>query len=289
MSVSCNLCDRNSVRALFVKKGFVLGQCKYCNLVYVQNPPLPEELKRLYSFKAGYQVRFRDDDKECQKYIAEAQQHYEFINRYKRRSRILDIGCSAGFFLKVARDHDWDTHGLEISEDSAALAGERYGLNVTIGNLQESTFPPNYFDVITLWDVLEHLDDPKKTLSIANRIIKDSGILVISTPNIDGLFPRLSYRVANLINYWPHPEPPRHLFQFSKKTLGQLLKLTGFTLLEVKSERIPIQYTFGTLQELIRSPKRLFYALIFAPIALAGPMLRAGDSMIVAATKAPAG
>ena len=244
-----------------------------------------EELKRLYSFKAGYHVRFRDDDKECQKYIAEAQRHYEFINRYKKHGRILDIGCSAGFFLKVARDHNWDAHGLDIAEDTAALAAERYGFNVTVGSLEESTFPPNYFDVVTLWDVLEHLDDPKKTLSIVNRIIKDTGILVISTPNIDGLFPKLSYKLARLLDYWPHPEPPRHLFQFSKKTLSHLVELTAFKVIEIQDERIPIGYTFGSLKALLRSPMRLCYSLIFIPVAFAGPILHAGDNVIAVIQK----
>jgi 2-polyprenyl-3-methyl-5-hydroxy-6-metoxy-1,4-benzoquinol methylase len=274
---------------LFVKNGFVLVQCEHCALAYVRNPPVTEELHRLYDFKAGYHLCFRDDDKACEEHIAVARQHYGFVRKYITRGRLLDIGCSAGFFLKVARDHKWETYGLEISQGTAALAEERYGLQVTVGSLQEETFDPGYFDVVTMWDVLEHVDDPKKTLTLVNRILKDDGIVAISTPNIDGLFPKLSYKVANFINYWPHPEPPRHLFQFSRKTLGQVLKLTGFKLLAVHDERIPIGYTFGGLMELLRSPKRLVYALMFVPIALAGPILRAGDGLIVIAKKVRVG
>jgi 2-polyprenyl-3-methyl-5-hydroxy-6-metoxy-1,4-benzoquinol methylase len=221
--------------------------------------------------------------------MAVARQHYGFIRKYIMRGRLLDIGCSAGFFLNVARDHNWETHGLEISQDTAAIAKERYHLKVTVGTPEESTFPSHYFDVVTMWDVLEHVEDPKKTLRFVNRILKDDGIVAISTPNIDGLFPKLSYKVANFINYWPHPEPPRHLFQFSRKTLGQVLKLTGFKLLAVHDERIPIGYTFGSVKDLLRSPKRLVYALMFAPIALAGPILRAGDGLIVIAKKVRVG
>jgi len=286
VSLSCNLCDRNSARVLFVKKGFIVGRCGHCGLVYVQNPPEREALHRLYTFKADYHVCFRDDDKACAEHTTVARGHYRLIKKHKTPGRILDIGCSAGFFLNVARDHHWETYGLEMSPDTATIAEVRYGLKVTVGTLQESTFPSNYFDVVTMWDVLEHVEDPKKTLTLINGILKDDGIVAISTPNIDGLFPKLSYKLANLINYWPHPEPPHHLFQFSNRTLGRLLSRTGFTLLEVHHERIPISYTFGTFKELLRSPMRLAYFLIFVPAVVAGPMLRAGDGLIVLAKKA---
>ena len=288
MGVSCNLCGQDSASVLFVKKGFILGRCAYCELVYVQNPPEAEELRILYSFQAGYHECFRDDEAVCEKQIALAVEHYDLMKTFKAGGRLLDIGCSAGFFLKVARDLGWETYGLELSSDTATLARERYGLEVAVGELQESTFQSNYFDVVTLWDVIEHLADPKKTLSIVQRILKDDGILVISTPNIDGVFPRLSYKIAHLINYWPHPEPPRHLFQFSKKTLGHLLQITGFELLEARDDRIPIDYSFGNVKEVLRSLKKLSYSLVFIPIALAGPLIKAGDNLIVAATKAGA-
>jgi 2-polyprenyl-3-methyl-5-hydroxy-6-metoxy-1,4-benzoquinol methylase len=239
----------------------------------------------LYTFASGYHKRFRDNDAACATQIAIARQQHDFVKKFKTRGRLLDIGCSAGFFLKVARDFGWETCGLEISEDTAAIATQRYGLQVIVGSLQESTFPPGYFDVVTLWDVLEHLQDPKKTLSIINQILTTDGIVVISTPNIDGLFPRLSYKVAKVINFWRHPEPPRHLFQFSKKTLGRLLERTGFAMSQVRDERIPIGYTFGSPKELIRDPKRLAYSLIFAPAALAGPLLHSGDTLIAVASK----
>jgi 2-polyprenyl-3-methyl-5-hydroxy-6-metoxy-1,4-benzoquinol methylase len=285
VGLSCNLCGQNSARVLFVKKGFILGRCAHCGLVYVQNPPEREGLHRLYSFQADYHACFRDDDKACAEHTTIAGRHYRLIAKHKTPGRLLDIGCSAGFFLNVARDHQWETYGLEISPDTAAIAEGRHGQKVTVGTLQESTFPPNYFDVVTLWDVLEHVEDPKTILTLINGMLKDDGIVAISTPNIDGLFPKLSYKIAKLINYWPHPEPPHHLFQFSKKTLGRLLSRTGFTLLAVHHERIPMSYTFGTLKELLRSPMRLAYSLIFVPTVVAGPMLRAGDGLIVLAKK----
>jgi 2-polyprenyl-3-methyl-5-hydroxy-6-metoxy-1,4-benzoquinol methylase len=288
LSLSCNICERNLAKVLFVKNGYVLVRCASCELVYVQNPPVSEQLRRLYSFEVGYHESFRDDDKTCREQLEIGRRYYSVVRKFKHEGRILDIGCSAGFFLKVARDLNWETYGLEISEDTAGIARNRYGLEVAVGELQESTFSSNYFDVVTLWDLLEHVADPKKTLSIVNRILKDDGIVAISTPNVDGLFPKSSYKVANLLNYWPHPEPPRHLFQFSKKTLKRLLELTGFALVKIQDERIPIGYTFGPWKELLRSPMRICYSALFIPAAFVAPMLQAGDSMIAVAKKAPA-
>ena len=73
-----------------------------------------------------------------------------------------------------------------------------------------------FFDVVTLWDTIEHIEDPLKAMLIVNRILKEGGIVAVYTPNIDGLFSKLSYKIGNLIKYWPHPEPPAHLFQFPK-------------------------------------------------------------------------
>ena len=162
MTVVCNLCGRDSASILFVKRGFVLGRCGHCDLVYVRNPPAKIDLYSLYSFKAGYHQAFQNDGPLCEEQMALSRQHYAFIEKFKIKGRILDIGCSAGFFLKVARDLGWETYGLEISEDTAAIARERYGLKVTVGELQEATFESKYFDVVTLWDVVEHVQDPEQ-------------------------------------------------------------------------------------------------------------------------------
>lgn len=282
----CNLCDQQLSRVLFVKNGFNIVQCLSCGLVYVGNPPSKAELEKLYSFDSNYHVNLQGDGSECKEHVNLARQHYELVTKYKTQGRILDIGCSAGFFLKVANENKWETYGLEISKDTAELARKRYGLEVSVGSLYEHSFMPNFFDVVTMWDVIEHVRNPIKTMSVINRILKNDGIIALSTPNIDGLFPKLSYKISNVINYWPHPEPPFHLFQFSKKTIHKLLELTGFNLLKIHDERIPIGYTFGSFGSLFRSSKRLLYSAFFIPMVLLGPIVHSGDSMTVIAKKA---
>jgi hypothetical protein len=136
-------------------------------------------------------------------------------------------------------------------------------------------------DVVTLWDVVEHLPDPISVLTVAQHVLKDDGILLIETPNIDGLFPRLSYRVATMLDYWPHPEPPYHLFQFSKKTARLLLEHIGLRTVDIVDRHCPLFYSFGSLSSLLHSPKRLAYAIAFAPFAALGQ----GDVVFLAAVK----
>lgn len=282
----CNLCNHEFSRPVFIKNGYILLRCSSCGLVYVGNPPSKLELEKLYSFDSGYHLGLQDDSGDFKRDLDLAIKYYELITKYKTHGRILDIGCAAGFFLKVAKENGWDTYGVEISNDTAEIARKRYGLKVLTGSLKATSFIPNFFDVVTMWDVIEHVENPIRTISIISRILKDDGILAISTPNIDGLFPKISYRVSNLINRWRHPEPPHHLYQFSKKTMNRLLEQAGFNLLEVQDRCIPITYSFGSFETLISSPKRFLYSAFFIPTALLGPIVHMGDCMIVIAKKA---
>jgi 2-polyprenyl-3-methyl-5-hydroxy-6-metoxy-1,4-benzoquinol methylase len=281
---SCALCGRSETTHLCTRKGFNLARCNSCELVFVTNPPRAEELTRFYSFAHGYHAHYAAEAG-CAPAEAAAQRHLSDLRRYKSGGRLLDVGCAAGIFLKKARADGWEVSGIEFSEDSAAVARRRFSLEVTAGTLRKGIFPPASFDAVTLWDVVEHLPDPIAGLSAAGEILKEDGVLLIETPNIDGLYPRLSYAIASDGRYWRHPEPPAHLFQFSKRSLRRALDSAGLRAIHIADRRIPLSYSFGAPGALMRSPKGLLYALAFAPFAAMGPLLRQGDSMVVAAVR----
>jgi len=289
----CNLCDQESQRVIFVKNGFELVKCPLCGLVYVGNPPSRAELESMYSFDAGYFANYQDKSADDTLALTKATEKYGRIKEHKTRGRILDIGCGPGFFLKVAKEHGWATYGVDISRDTSELARTRYGLQVFTGTLDQANLVPSSFDAVTMWDTIEHVENPVQTMLAVNELLKHDGIVAISTPNIDGLFPRLSYHISSLTNQWRHPEPPHHLFQFSKKTVHKLLKLAGFHTLEMYDKRVPIQYSFGikcslySLKRLIKSPKKFLYSALFVPIALLGPLVHSGDWITVVAKKDP--
>ena len=92
------------------------------------------------------------------------------------------------------------------------------------------------------------------------------------------------YRIANLVHYWPHPTPPAHTFQFSKTTLRDLLYLTGFDTIASRDRRIRLGYSLN-LEGRALSARRLLYAILFLPLAWLGPMVGAGDEVLIVAKK----
>ncbi|MFT4057698.1 MAG: class I SAM-dependent methyltransferase [Novosphingobium sp.] len=283
----CNMCGSASAKPLFRAKGYDLVRCVQCDLAYVSNPPDEEALRKLYSAgESDYHSELHDPDSTASRRMAAiAARHLKFTRRFATSGRLVDVGCSSGEFLLVARDAGFDCSGIEFSHESAEEAHRRTGLTIERGTLQDTELTPGSCDVLTLFDVIEHVPDPSADLRAAFDLLAPGGWLVLSTPNIDGLFPRLSYPLANRLDYWPHPEPPHHLFQFSEATLARMVEAAGFTVAGTRHCNIDLAYTFGAPSTLARMPKRLAYAALFAPAAKLGPLVGMGDWLYLAARK----
>ncbi len=287
----CNLCGGVQHRHLFRKFGYDLVRCSDCDLVFVANPPGQEEVAAFYSAAADYHEELLDPaDTAFARMRKVAQRHLRVLGRTIPSAdgrSLLDIGCSSGLFLDQARAAGYAVKGVELSPNTAAFARDHFHLDVHRGNWRDAGYPDGSFDVITLFDVVEHLLDPLGELAALRRLLKPGGLLLQSTPNIDGLFPRLSYRLAKRLDYWPHPEPPHHLYQFSTRTLTELTAQAGYDPLRIDQTRIGLDYSFGTPASWRVSPKLLAYAALFAPSAVAGPWFGMGDWFYLAARKAP--
>lgn len=283
--ISCLNCGSTDRRDLFLKEGYQLVRCQACELVYVSNPPTQEELARFYSFASDYHAELATSQKLREQFLERARTYLRFLMRYAQRGRLLDVGCSAGFFMKVARDAGWNVTGLEYSPDSAALGRHLYELEIHTGTLTNHSLAEKSFHVATLWDVIEHLSDPLPAMESVFRLLTPGGYVAISTPNVDGLYPKASYLPAKILNYWTHVEPPAHLCQFSIRTLASLLSRAGFDIVGRTTRRIPLNYSFGELRYLIRNPRRLAYAALFTPFALVGPQVGRGDEVVMIARK----
>lgn len=284
--IPCPLCKGTAREVIFSKKGFDLVRCGSCNLAYLGKPPTTTDLQKLYSFEAGYQNDFANTSSTQVKFHTKvARLSLAALQKYRTNGRLLDIGCSAGFFLKEAAAVGWEANGLEYSPDTAAVAARIPGLHIKTGTLDDANYEAKFFDVVTLWDVIEHVPDPVQMMQGVHRILQDDGLVAISTPNIDGLFPQLSYRIAKQLDYWPHPEPPHHLLQFSGQTLGLLLARAGFEIVATETKCIPLTFSFDLKNLLRRSPKLWLYTAAFLPTAVLGPWLGAGDWLFVFAKK----
>jgi 2-polyprenyl-3-methyl-5-hydroxy-6-metoxy-1,4-benzoquinol methylase len=142
--------------------------------------------------------------------------------------RLLDVGCHVGVFVEIAARHGWDAWGVEPSH-WAAVQAQQAGLQVVEGTMDTAGFDDAFFDVITLWDVIEHLEQPSAEVSQAFRLLKPGGMLVAHTMDLDSLFARLMGR------RWPWLME-MHLYYFTRRTLALLMEKAGFDVLGVKPQ-----------------------------------------------------
>ena len=235
-SVCCNLCSSTRTSLLYdlsdllLERGEVrtkLVKCLDCGLVY-QNPrPTLEEIAVHYP--PEYESYLPEPDQNKTSWLLDKAVQYgidkrcRFVTRHKNQGALLDVGCATGVFLRGMRRHPgWELHGVEISPHAAQIAQKKYGLNVFTGTLEQAAFPDNFFDAVTLWDVLEHLHDPRSSLEEIRRILKPDGILILRVPNGG------SWDAKLFGPNWAGLDAPRHLFVYNQETLLEILKITGF-------------------------------------------------------------
>jgi len=164
----------------------------------------------------------------------------ETLERLGSKGPLLDVGTGLGFFLTQAHNQGWKAEGLEVSPKTAAYAKEKFDLPIHVGNLEEVNLKTGHYQVVTLWDVLEHLPDPKAALRQVHTLLGASGIVVIRTPVCDSFIPwalDALYRISfGKIHFGFEKLFEEHLFHFSEAGLRNILSECGFRLLEVYRE-----------------------------------------------------
>ncbi len=284
--MACNHCGSHDAHLVARTEGYHLVRCSHCGLAYIADPPDPDALAAMYQGEANYHSALHDPaSREFAKMAGVADAHLAFTRQWASTGRLIDIGCSTGLFLDKAARAAFEASGVEFSRRSAQFARDQFGLTVHEGDINALGSETEAYDIVTMFDVIEHVRDPAGDIAAVHRLLKPGGLFIVSTPNIDGLFPKSSHPLAGLLGYWPHPEPPWHLYQFSVKTLSAMLEKAGFACLGTRHTAIDLTYTFGRPRDLLRSPKRLAYALAFAPCAMLGPHIGQGDWFYLAARK----
>ncbi len=132
--------------------------------------------------------------------------------------RLLDVGCGPGAGLSAARALGWDAFGLDPSAAAVAAASARFGDRVRLGSLSDRLFPPRSFGVITLFDVVEHLYDPRRLAEDLDAHLSPGGRLLIATPNCESLLARLTGP------RWVSYKIPEHVIFYSPRTLREALR-----------------------------------------------------------------
>jgi len=191
-------------------------KCKDCHLIYM-NPLEKVSKTNEYYCKAKntHAPTVRDS------FLRTAQSQLRLIKRYASGTNLLDVGCAQGFFLFHASKAGYSAKGIEISQDAVAYARKEFGLDVESKPFEEVRFAENHFDVVTLWQVLEHVPYPLMMLKEVHRILKPGGLLVVSTPNIGGIPAKILRQ-----RWWDIKR--LHINQFATKTLMDVLRNAGF-------------------------------------------------------------
>ena len=173
-----------------------------------------ETVNTIESFLSGKLQRSRSWRKETEK--------RDLVERFVDRGRILDVGCGEGKFLWTLDSRKWERTGVEFSEQTVRLVGERIGdFTLIEGNIFSHRLLESSFDVITFWHALEHLPEPRAVLKRTHQLLRPGGWLFISLPNFDSWQARLFHR------YWYPLDVPRHLYHFAPGPLEILLKDRG--------------------------------------------------------------
>ena len=227
--VNCNFCKSDDYLFLFsldkFKIPFTIVKCRRCGLIY-QNPrPNPDLIKSFYSkdYYTGKSSVSYVKEYEKEKFIID--ERLKIIERMKSPGRLLDIGCYSGIFLDVAQKRGWDSYGIDISPFIVEIAKAR-GLKIFLGEVSDINFKNNFFDLITLYEVIEHLSDPLESLMQIHRILKDDGLVIIQTANMDSLR-------AKFLERKEYYFLPVHLYYFTKKIIIRMLKKAGFEIFKI--------------------------------------------------------
>jgi SAM-dependent methyltransferase len=183
---------------------------------------------------AGYDPNFNPITPDCPRVLKERLQVEDYartraiLNRlYPQRGKLLEVGSSLGYHLDMFRKDGWDVLGVEPYFQGCRYAREELGLEVKNAILETADIPEESQDVVLLNHVIEHLDDPTRTLREVNRVLKPNGHFVIETPRYDTLMFRLLRRRERSISC------NGHIYFFTTRTLKNLYDAAGFRLVQL--------------------------------------------------------
>ena len=212
---------------------FKILECKECGLLYTTPRPNKDEIGRYYKSEEYYS---HQENKEG--FIPKVYEKVKSVNlknKYgiategKEKGKALDIGCGVGDFLHTMEQHGWDCTGVEPSEDAKAIAKKKIKGQLLSSEEQENLHDSS-FDVITMWHVLEHVDDIRWQIQQLYRLCKPGGRIIIALPNYK------SYDGQYYKAEWAAYDVPRHLNHFNKETQIKILEESG--LRHVKTEKL---------------------------------------------------
>ena len=258
---------------------YILKKCNNCGLLLID--PQPGEPELIKAYPVEYHAYVRKALSPLQKFGVNRRIKKVLLHKRNGKS-LLDIGCATGQFIhEFALATDWSVTGLEPIPTAADFARQTWGLKVISAPFSRAIFGENRFDVVTMWDVLEHMRDPSAILKDVYAILNPGGCLVLKIPDPS------SAEAGIYKEHWVGYEVPQHLYAFPNRLVIEKLKEIGFNNVLVETLGTDYFSFYNSLAKwliskgsvriadflkrcLQNSPGRLIAAILILPIRLVG-------------------
>jgi len=250
----CPIC-RHKQKLAFKKLSYPIYKCPNCDLyiTHLKNS-YHQVIKNYYTQgyftgkknKAGY-ANYQQDHQVVRR---NALSYIDLLSKHKTNGKLLDVGCATGIFLEEAQKKGFKPHGIDVSEYAVKIAQKKFKQKVKKGTLPNKKFLNYSFDVITLFDVFEHLDKPNKQLATYKKLLKKNGLIFIVTGNTDSLLSKIQKQ------NWHFFIPPQHVYFYSLKNLTTLLSSHGFKIIHTSNvgKHLSIRYLLHLMRTINKSP-----------------------------------
>ena len=240
--VDCPNCGATEHSLLFEIEDYLYGipgrfgerRCGQCGLVFLSPRPTRYTIGNYYPPSySPYRPAIQDERSAAIRWMRRrklakrrhaVERHARSSSTLGSRGHLLDVGCSTGIFMDEMRSAGWRVTGIDLMHEAATYAHRRLGLDVIEGDLLEVGLAQDMFDIITLFDVLEHTFEPAATLRRVWRLLRPGGIVAITLPNWESLDHAIFGR------YWVGYDAPRHLECFPHNVLSDMLVQAGFVI-----------------------------------------------------------
>lgn len=228
LTTTCVLCNSEGV-APFESEFGSLYRCGHCGFIFAApgaEGGSPADYEETFAGETPHPTYQKVNGQYVVRNARKLGQLLDRLKRYRKTGRILDVGCSAAFFLKLAAERGWQCRGVDISEFGVRFSREELGIDVHLGTLEDAAFPDGHFDVVFSSHVLEHIADPLELLAEMRRVLRPGGAIVTVIPT---QFAAPSYRFCRKLF---GDSPPRHVSYYSRSNFSRLLEKAGFDVVE---------------------------------------------------------
>jgi SAM-dependent methyltransferase len=229
--LSCPVCSSTRIKSLYKLKGSDVVECVQCTMVFV--PSVLPEVTSIYGqdYFAG-----ANDGHGYSSYRSELVSHIQTFTSYLihiekmlgRVGKVLDLGCALGHFGEAAKRLKWDVYVTDVSEYAVHEARKSFSLNAFVSPSHKLPVKNKKFDLISMYEVIEHISDPKDLMKQVHNAITPDGLLHLTTPNVS------SWSAKLMGKSWYHFKPNEHLLYFSPETLRLYLENCGFDVIKIK-------------------------------------------------------